>query len=73
MGYGFQQRYRGMPKGAPTTASAAEARAPPEADSVAGAESAIETLSARGGIPGDQSLPTQRHIYFQLCDFTGDE
>ena len=23
-------------------------------------------------IPGDQALPTQRHVYFQMCDFTGD-
>jgi hypothetical protein len=24
-------------------------------------------------VPGDQNLPTQRHVYFQMCDFKGDE
>jgi hypothetical protein len=28
---------------------------------------------ARGQVPGDQNLPTQRHVYFQMCDFKGDE
>ena len=23
-------------------------------------------------VPGDQALPSQRHVYFQMCDFTGE-
>ena len=25
-----------------------------------------------GSVPGDCSLPTQRHVYFQMCDFKGE-
>ena len=29
-------------------------------------EAGVELSESRGLVPGDQSLPTQRHVYFQM-------
>ena len=36
------------------------------------ASSSAEAVNEVEGVPDDEALPTQRHVYFQMCDFKGE-